>query len=87
MFSRAKFRVLYKGQPLTNAEIAATYDYYNYKTANAYAQTGTTDAKGEVSFKIDHSGLWLVRVSDTRPSAHPGTDEDNNAAIVVFAVK
>jgi uncharacterized GH25 family protein len=86
-FSRAKFRVLYKGQPLTNAEIAATYDYYNYKTANAYAQTGTTDAKGEVSFKIDHSGLWLVRVSDTRPSSHPGTDEDNNAAIVVFAVK
>jgi uncharacterized GH25 family protein len=87
MFSRAKFRVLYKGQPLANAEISATYDYYNYKTANAYAQTAKTDAKGEVSFKIDHSGLWLVRISDTRPSAYPDTEEDNTAAIVVFAVK
>jgi uncharacterized GH25 family protein len=85
--SKARFRVLYKGQPLANAEISATYDYYNYKTANAYAQTSKTDAKGEVTFKIDSSGLWLVRVSDTRKSAYPDTDEDNNAAIVVFAVK
>jgi uncharacterized GH25 family protein len=87
LFSRARFRVLYKGAPLANAEIAATYDYYDYKTENAYAQTAKTDAKGEVSFKIDHSGLWLVRISDTRPSSRPGTDEDNIAAIVVFAVK
>jgi uncharacterized GH25 family protein len=86
-FSRAKFTVLYKGRPLAGAEVSATYDYYDYKTANAYAQTETTDARGEVSFRINAAGLWLVRVSDTRPSAYPGTDEDNNAAIVVFAVK
>ncbi|GHV82946.1 nickel transporter [Spirochaetia bacterium] len=85
--SNAKFRVLYKGQPLTNAEISATYDYYNYRTANAYAKTSKTDAKGEVSFKIDASGLWFVRISDTRPSAYPNTDEDNNAAIVIFSIK
>ncbi|MDR2491085.1 MAG: DUF4198 domain-containing protein [Spirochaetaceae bacterium] len=84
---KARFRVLYKGAPLTNAEIAATYDYYNYKTANAYAQTAKTDAKGEATFRIDNGGLWLVRVSDTRKSAYPDTDEDNNAAMVVFAVK
>ncbi|GHV73020.1 nickel transporter [Spirochaetia bacterium] len=87
IFSKAKFRVLYKGQPLANAEISATYDYYDYKTANAYAQTGKTDAKGEVTFKIDNSGLWIVRISDTRPSAYPDTEEDNIAAIVVFNVK
>jgi uncharacterized GH25 family protein len=87
VFSKAKFRVLYKGQPLANAEIAATYDYYDYKTANAYAQTEKTNAKGEVSFKINHSGLWLVRISDTRSSAYPDTDEDNLAAIAVFTVK
>jgi uncharacterized GH25 family protein len=85
--TKAKFRVLYKGQPLPNAEISATYDYYNYKTANAYAQTSKTDAKGEVTFKIDNSGIWLVRVSDTRKSVYSDTDEDNNAAMVVFAVK
>jgi uncharacterized GH25 family protein len=85
--SSAKFRVLYKGQPLTNTEIQATYDYYNYKTANAYAQTGKTDGRGEVSFRINQSGIWLIRVSDTRRSARPDTDEDNISAIVVFAVK
>jgi uncharacterized GH25 family protein len=85
--SKARFRVLYKGQPLANAEIAATYDYYNYKTANAYAQTSKTDGKGEVTFNITNTGMWLVRVSDTRRSAYPDTDEDNNAAMVVFAVK
>ena len=84
---KARFRVLFKGAPLANAEIAATYDYYNYKTANAFAQTAKTDAKGEVTFRIDNSGIWLVRISDTRKSAYPDTDEDNNAAIVAFAVK
>jgi uncharacterized GH25 family protein len=87
VFSRAKFRVLYKGQPLAGAEVGATYDYYDYKTADTYAQKEKTDKNGEVSFKIDHDGLWLIRVSDTRPSAHPQTDEDNIAAIVVFNVK
>jgi uncharacterized GH25 family protein len=85
--STAKFRVLYKGQPLTNADVQATYDYYDYKTENAYAQTGKTDGRGEVSFRIDQTGIWLIRVSDTRRSARPGTDEDNNSAIVVFTVR
>jgi uncharacterized GH25 family protein len=85
--STAKFRVLYNGQPLANADIQATYDYYDYKTANAYAQTGKTDARGEVSFRIDQNGIWIIRVSDTRRSTKPGTDEDNNNAIVVFTVR
>ncbi|MDR2393374.1 MAG: DUF4198 domain-containing protein [Treponema sp.] len=84
---RPKFRVLFNGQPLANAEIAATYDYYNYKTANAYAQTQKTDAKGEVQFNITDPGIWLVRISDTRKSQYPDTDEDNNNAILVFTVK
>jgi len=85
--SKARFSVLYKGQPLPNAEVQATYDYYNYKKANAFAQTGKTDAKGEVVLKFNNAGLWLVRISDTRPSTHPDTDEDNITAIVVFTVK
>jgi uncharacterized GH25 family protein len=85
-FTRAKFRVLYQGQPLANAEISATYDYYDYKTANAYAQTTKTDAKGEAIFKIDHGGLWLIRTSDTRSSSR-GADVDNLSAVLVFAVR
>ncbi|MDR2633016.1 MAG: DUF4198 domain-containing protein [Treponema sp.] len=84
---KPRFRVLYNGQPLANGEIAATYDYYNYKTPNAYAQTQKTDAKGEVRFTITDPGIWLVRISDTRKSRYPDTDEDNNNAILVFTVK
>ncbi|MDR3356163.1 MAG: DUF4198 domain-containing protein [Spirochaetaceae bacterium] len=85
--SRAKFKVLYKGEPLANAEVGATWDYYNYKTENAYAHVDKTDDKGEVSFKLDSKGLWIIRASDTRPSAYPDTDEDNISAITVFSVK
>lgn len=85
--STARFRVLYNGQPLANADIQATYDYYDYKTANAYAQAGKTDARGEASFRIDQTGIWIIRISDTRRSTKPGTDEDNNSAIVVFTVR
>ena len=85
--SRAKFQVLYKGQPLANTEVGATWDYYNYKKPDTYAHKEKTDAKGEVSFKLDSKGLWIVRASDTRRSAYPDTDEDNIAAIVVFNVK
>jgi uncharacterized GH25 family protein len=84
-FSRAKFRVLYQGQPLANAEISATYDYYNYKTADTWAQTVRTDAKGEAIIKIDHHGLWLVRASDTRQSTR-GADTDTLSAVLVFPV-
>jgi uncharacterized GH25 family protein len=84
--SRAKFRVLLRGQPMANAEISATWDYYDYKTANAWAQTTRTDAKGEAIFKIDHGGLWLVRVSDTRPSTR-GADTDQLSSVLVFSVK
>jgi uncharacterized GH25 family protein len=86
-FSKAKFKVLYKGQPLANTEVAATYDYYNYKSPDTYAQKEKTDANGEVSFKIDHAGIWIIRASDTRKSSYPDTDEDNIAAIVSFCVK
>ena len=84
-FTRAKFRVLYRGRPLADTEISATYDYYDYRTANAYAQTAKTDARGEAIFRIDHGGLWLVRVSDTRDSTR-GADLDTLSAVLVFSV-
>jgi uncharacterized GH25 family protein len=85
--AKAKFQVLYKGQPLANTEVAATWDYYNYKTPDTYAHKEKTDAKGEVTFKLNSKGLWIVRASDTRRSVYPDTDEDNISAIVVFNVK
>jgi uncharacterized GH25 family protein len=84
--SNARFRVLYKGQPLANAEVFAVYDYYDYKTLNAYEQKGNTDRNGEISFRISSPGVWIIRVRDSRNSTVPGVSVENNDSIVVFAV-
>ncbi|MDR3114569.1 MAG: DUF4198 domain-containing protein [Treponema sp.] len=82
----AEFQVLYQGRPLGNAEVSATYNGYDPKKENRYALTETTKQSGRVRFKIIQSGIWLVRVSDTR-RGDPGVDVQELAAIVVFTVK
>jgi uncharacterized GH25 family protein len=82
----AEFQVLYQGRPLANAEVSATYDGYDPRTENSYALTATTKQSGRVRFKISRSGIWLVRVGDTR-SGGPGVDVQELSAIVVFTVK
>jgi uncharacterized GH25 family protein len=84
--TNAKFRVLYKGQPLANAEVFAVYDYYDYKTLNAYEQKGNTDGNGEISFRISSPGVWIIRVRDSRNSTVPEVPAEINDSIVVFAV-
>jgi uncharacterized GH25 family protein len=82
----AEFQILYKGRPLGNAEVSATYDGYDSKTENRYCLTETTKQSGRVRFRIPQSGIWLVRVSDTR-RGDPGVDVQELTAIVVFTVK
>jgi uncharacterized GH25 family protein len=84
--SSAKFRVLYNGQPLAGAEVFAVYDYYDYKTMNAFEQKGNTDSKGEITFKISNAGIWIFRTRDSRNSKVPEVTVENNDSIVVFTV-
>jgi uncharacterized GH25 family protein len=84
--SNARFRVLYKGQPLSGAEVFAVYDYYDYKTMNAYEQKGNTNSNGEISFKISSPGIWILRVRDSRNSAVPDVTVENVDSIIVFTV-
>jgi uncharacterized GH25 family protein len=90
--SRMTLRVLYKGQPWANGEVKASWDYYDYHTMDVWAQTGKTDAKGEVTFQLDHIDmkkpiLWIFQAGDLRKSSQPNVDEDNLKATLVFAVK
>jgi uncharacterized GH25 family protein len=90
--STVKLRVLYKGQPWANAEVKATYDYYDYHTMDAWAKTAKTDSKGEVSFRLDHPNLgkavlWAFQAGDTRKSTQPDVDEDNLKAMLLFVVR
>ncbi|MDR2094951.1 MAG: DUF4198 domain-containing protein, partial [Treponema sp.] len=84
--STARFRVLYKGQPLSGAEVFAVYDYYDYKTMNAYEQKGNTGRNGEITFKISSPGIWILRVRDSRNSTVPDVTVENVDSIIVFPV-
>jgi uncharacterized GH25 family protein len=85
--SKAQFRVLYKGQPLANAQVWATYDYYDYKTLNAHEQELTTDKNGEVTFKISNQGTWIIGLRDSRKSTLQGAPvTENNDSLLVFLV-
>ena len=84
--------MFYKGQPWPNGEVKATWDYYDYHKMDVWAHTGTTNAAGEVSFKLDHIDmkkpiLWIFQAGDMRKSYQTGIDEDNLKATLVFAVK
>jgi uncharacterized GH25 family protein len=82
----AEFQVFYKGRPLGNAEVSATYNGYDSQTENSYALTETTKQSGRVRFRISQSGIWLIRVSDTR-RGDPGVDVQELTSIIVFTVK
>jgi uncharacterized GH25 family protein len=91
--STIRLRVLYRGKPLPNAEVKATYDYYDYRTMDAWVSTGRrTDNKGEISFKLDHPNMgkpvvWVFRAREVQKVNSPETDEENPAATLLFAVK
>jgi uncharacterized GH25 family protein len=90
--SRMSLRVLYKGQPWVNGEVKATWDYYDYHTMDVWAHTGTTNANGEVTFRLDHIDmkkpiLWIFQAGDMRRSSQADVDEENLKATLVFAVK
>jgi uncharacterized GH25 family protein len=91
--STMRLRVLYRGKPLPNAEVKASYDYYDYRTMDAWASTGRkTDANGEISFRLEHPDIgkpvvWIFRVRETHNVNTPETDQENPAATLLFTVK
>ncbi|MDR1420902.1 MAG: DUF4198 domain-containing protein [Treponema sp.] len=88
-----RLRVLYQGKPLPNAEVKASYDYYDYRTMDAWASTGRkTDRNGEISFRLDHPDIkkpviWFFRVRELQRVNTAETDEENPAATLLFVVK
>jgi hypothetical protein len=73
--------------------VKATYDYFDYRTMDAWASTGRkTGADGEISFRLDHPNMgkpvvWIFRVREAHKVNTPETDEENPAATLLFAVK
>jgi uncharacterized GH25 family protein len=55
-------RVLFDGKPLAGAKVLA----HRRAAGKTATQSATTSAKGEVTFKVNGTGTWLVRLVHMR---------------------
>lgn len=64
-----RFRVLFRGQPLRNADLQATY--IGFKPDGAWCYATSTDAEGIATVRPSQAGTWVLRTKTQRP-AEPG---------------
>lgn len=82
-----RFRLLFRGKPLANALVAATYDGYS-QTAHTYAFSARTNADGVVTVPLSHGGPWLVRTVHMLPvQGEKDFDWESWWASVTFEVR
>ena len=62
--SMLRVRLLLDGQPAPNALVGAIYASAK-GTPEAWPLTGRTDSKGEVGFRLQEAGPWLIRAVRT----------------------
>ena len=62
-----RFRLLFRGEPLEDALVSATYAGAT-KKADTYAQSARTDRNGIVTFRLTNTGAWLVRTVHMLPT-------------------
>lgn len=63
-------RVEFKGQPLANANVEATYDGFSDEP-DQFATSGMTDETGMIDIPLSHPGLWIVTVKHKVPHEDP----------------
>jgi len=54
--------VLFEGKPLSNSTLHA----YNKNGKRIFAEITKTDSDGRATFKLDHSGKWIIRLVNMR---------------------
>jgi len=81
---RLTVSVLFEGHPLRGASVTA----YNRAADNTETQVVSTDDKGQAQFKLDRSGLWLIRlVHAQRTKNVSGIDWESFWAAYAFQMK
>ncbi len=77
-------RILFDGKPLAGAKVFA-HRRAGGKTAT---QSGVTSAKGEVTFELDGTGTWLVRLVHLRRATRDkGADWESFWGALTFATR
>ncbi len=65
-------RVIRQGKP------AASFSVGLVREGDAHGTLKTTDTEGRVTFRLDRAGRWMLRGTDLRRSAKPGTDWESD---------
>jgi uncharacterized GH25 family protein len=79
-------RVLFRGKPLADAQVAAVYAGAKLK-GHTYPVTSRTDAEGRATLQMDRPGLWYARLIHMVPATDdPEVDWRSFFATVTFNV-
>jgi len=77
------FRLMFEGQPVADRQVLAAS---RVGGGDVQQVVGRTDAEGNVTFTIDRSGYWIVRLVHMVPSTEPGADWRSYWAALTFPV-
>lgn len=79
-------RVLFRGKPLADAQVAAAYAGANLK-GHKYPVVARTDAEGRAALKLDRPGLWYARLIHMVPAVDdPEVDWRSFFATLTFTL-
>jgi uncharacterized GH25 family protein len=81
-------KVLFRGQPLPGATLAATFSGFADKDDDEYfAFSGNTDQDGRVSIIPLKGGSWLAKTTFEKPYADPAVcDQEHYTATLTFTI-
>jgi uncharacterized GH25 family protein len=80
-------KIIYKGKPLANQLVYATYLGFSTEK-NAFAYTNKTTPKGTAKIKILKSGIWLITTSHIEDYPdHKECDQNKFAYTLTFEVQ
>jgi uncharacterized GH25 family protein len=69
-------KVTFQGKPLAGAEIMYTHDGWSDPN-KPFALLGKTNARGEITVKLDQPGRWFLTASHKTPYAKPEECDEN----------
>lgn len=86
----ASFRVLYKGKPLANQVVKASYEgFHGHDSTGGHINSYNlrTDSNGRAKFLLNNKALWYISLIYMQKINDPKADYESNWATVTFQVK
>lgn len=87
---KISFRVLYKGKPVANQLVRASYEgFHGHDTTGGHinAHELRTDANGRAEFLLSNKATWYISLIHMQKITDPKADYESNWATLTFQVK